>query len=130
MNIIDTIQKSDPNTNMDLYVNLLNGMNNFSKFIEKIFSLALFENKELSTTYKQYKNGKNILQIHLYYKVLKCFILALREYNACLIYNQKTSHSYNDLTKHQLLKRCAIIIKYLKNIQTIISGMLDDKSCK
>ncbi|XP_060870929.1 serendipity locus protein alpha [Metopolophium dirhodum] len=109
MNIIDTIQKSDPNANMDLYVYLLNGMNNFSKFIEKIFTLALSENKELSMTYKQYKN-------------------ALREYNACLIYNQKTSHSYNDSTKNQLLKRCAIVIKYLKNIQTIISDMLEDKS--
>ncbi|XP_029344543.1 serendipity locus protein alpha isoform X2 [Acyrthosiphon pisum] len=109
MNIIDTLQKSDPNTNVDLYVYLLNGMINFSKFIEKIFTLTLFENKELSTTYKQYKN-------------------ALREYNACLIYNQKTSHSYNESTKNQLLKRCAIVIKYLKNIQTITSDMLDDKS--
>ncbi|KAL4111826.1 hypothetical protein QTP88_015711 [Uroleucon formosanum] len=109
MNIIDTINKSDPNTNMDLYVYLLNGMINLSKFIEKIFTTTLFENKELSTTYKQYKN-------------------ALREYNACLIYSQKTSHSYNDSTKNQLLKRCAIVIKYLKIIQTIISDMLDDKS--
>jgi len=46
---------------MDLYTNLLNGMINFSKFIEKIFATALIENKELSTTYEQYKNGKNIL---------------------------------------------------------------------
>jgi len=61
MNIIDTIHSSDPNTNMDLYVYFLNGMINFSKFIEKIFATALFENKELSMTYEQYKNGKNIL---------------------------------------------------------------------
>lgn len=66
MNIIDTINKSDPNTNMDLYVYLLNGMINLSKFIEKIFTTTLFENKELSTTYKQYKNGKSILKIHFY----------------------------------------------------------------
>ncbi|XP_022181652.1 serendipity locus protein alpha [Myzus persicae] len=109
MNIIDTIHKSDPSTNMDLYVYFLNGMINFSKFIEKIFAKALFENEELSTTYEQYKN-------------------AVKEYNACLIYNQKTNHSYNDLTKNKLLKRCAIVNKYLKNIQTIISDILDDKS--
>jgi len=59
--MIDTIHKSDPNTNMDLYVKLLNGMINFSKFIEKIFPTALIKIKELSTTYEQYKNGKNIL---------------------------------------------------------------------
>jgi len=51
---------------MDLYVYFLNGIINFSKFIEKIFATALFENKELSTTYEQFKNGKNLLYIHLY----------------------------------------------------------------
>jgi len=61
MNVIDTIHNSDSNTNMDLYVYFLNGVINFSKFIEKIFSTALFENKELSMTYEQFKNGKNLL---------------------------------------------------------------------
>lgn len=61
MDIIDTIHNSDPNTDMDLYVYFSNGIINFSKFIEKIFATALFENKELSTFYEQFKNGKNLL---------------------------------------------------------------------
>jgi len=60
MGIIDTISKSDENTNMDLFIKFSNGMNNFSKFMEKIFATALFENKELSSTFEQFKNGKNI----------------------------------------------------------------------
>jgi len=68
--------------------------------------------------------------IFINYIIIKCFILALREYNACLIYNQKTNHRYDDSTKNKLLKRCAIVMKYLKNIQTIASDILVDKSCK
>ncbi|XP_025201384.1 serendipity locus protein alpha [Melanaphis sacchari] len=110
MNIIDTISKSDANTNMDLYVKFSNAMINFSKFMEKIFVTALFENKELSKTFEQFKN-------------------AVKEYNACLAFNQKTIDSFNDESiKNKLLKRCAIVIKYLKNIQSLISTILDDKS--
>ncbi|XP_027850187.2 serendipity locus protein alpha [Aphis gossypii] len=110
MNIIDTISKSNANTNMDLYVKFSNGMINFSKFMEKIFTTALFENKELSTTFEQFKN-------------------ALREYNACLVYNQRTNDGYNDESiKNKLLKRCTIVIKYLKNTQILISNILNDKS--
>lgn len=68
--------------------------------------------------------------IFINYIIIKCFISALKEYNACLIYNQKTNNSYNDSTKNKLLKRCAIVIKYLKNIQTIAYDILVDKSCK
>ncbi|XP_060834960.1 serendipity locus protein alpha [Rhopalosiphum padi] len=110
MGIIDTISKSDENTNMDLFIKFSNGMNNFSKFMEKIFATALFENKELSSTFEQFKN-------------------ALREYNACLVYNQRTNYSYNDESiKNKLLKRCVIVIKYLKNNQILISNILDDKN--
>jgi len=66
MNIIDTISKSDANTNMDLYVKFSNGMINFSKFMEKIFTTALLENKELSTTFEQFKNGKNIFWLYFH----------------------------------------------------------------
>lgn len=66
MNIIETISKCDANTNMDLYVKFSNGMINFSKFIEKVFTTTLFENKELSTTFEQFKNGKNIFWIYFY----------------------------------------------------------------
>lgn len=110
MNIIDTISKSYANTNMDLYVKFSNEMIHFSKFMEKIFTTALFKNNELSTSFEQFKN-------------------ALREYNACLVYNQRTNDSYNDESiKNKLLKRCTIVIKYLKNTQTLISNILDDKS--
>lgn len=66
MNIIDTISKSNANTNMDLYVKFSNGMINFSKFMEKIFTSALFENKELTTTFEQFKNGNNIFRIYFH----------------------------------------------------------------
>jgi len=66
MNIIDTITKSYANTNMDLYVKFSNEMINFSKFMEKIFTTALFENKELSTTFEEFKNGKNIFWIYFH----------------------------------------------------------------
>lgn len=55
----------------------------------------------------------------------------MREYNACLVYNQRTNYSYNDESiKNKLLKRCVIVIKYLKNNQILISNILDDKNCK
>lgn len=59
MNIIDTICKSDQKTNIDLYVKFLNGMVNFTKYIEKIF--ATREENDFSTSYKQFQNGKNNL---------------------------------------------------------------------
>lgn len=61
MNIIDSIYKNDPITNMDLFVKFSNGMINYSKFIEKIFATTIFRNKDFSTTFEQFKNGKNIL---------------------------------------------------------------------
>jgi len=65
MNIIETIHKNDPDTNVDIYIKFTNEMFNFSKFVEKIFVTELFKNKEISTTFKQFKNGKNIFWIHL-----------------------------------------------------------------
>lgn len=55
----------------------------------------------------------------------------MKEYNACLIFNQKQNlNNDEELTNKKLLKRCEIVIKYLKNIQTSISVILDDTNCK
>lgn len=32
--------------------------------------------------------------------------------------------------KKKLLKRCEIVMKYLKNIQALICNIMDDESCK
>jgi len=60
------------------------------------------------------------------------FILALKEYKACLTFNQKINGDLmnNESTKKKLLKRCGIVMKYLKNIQDSICNIMDDESCK
>lgn len=65
MNIIDMICKSDSIANIDLYDKLLNCLANFTKYIEKIFTNDLSKENEISTSHKQFKDGKNIF----------CFIL-------------------------------------------------------
>lgn len=58
MNIIDTICKSDLKSNGDLYEQFLNGLINFTKYIEKIFTTEISKGNNFSTSYKQFKNGK------------------------------------------------------------------------
>lgn len=60
LNIVDTICKSDSNTNTDLYVKLLNGLINFTKYTEKIFATKISKENEFSVTYKLFKNGNNL----------------------------------------------------------------------
>lgn len=67
INIIDDICKSDLNTNDDLYVKLLNGLVNFTKYIEKIFVSKMSNENELSTAYEQFNNGNNYL---FFYKLI------------------------------------------------------------
>lgn len=63
--------------------------------------------------------------------ITKYFILALREYNAYLVFNKKKNHgSIDESIKKKLLQRCNIVIKYLTNIQTSILSIMEDKSCK
>lgn len=63
--------------------------------------------------------------------LLFVFFPALKEYNACLIFNQKQNLDYNkEFIDEKLLKRCEIVIKYLKNIQTSMSIILEDQNCK
>jgi len=45
--------------NIDLYVKLLNGLVNFTMYIEKIFVTQMSKENEFSTTYKSLKNGNN-----------------------------------------------------------------------
>lgn len=59
MNIINTICKSDSTTNIDLYDKLLNGLTNLTKYIEKIFTNEVSKENAVSTSYKQFKDGKN-----------------------------------------------------------------------
>lgn len=73
----------------------------------------------------------------IYFVILKFYLykkysfLALNEYKACLIFNENTSHDYlNESMKKKLLKRSDIVIKYLKNIQTSIFHIMDNKCCK
>lgn len=58
-------------------------------------------------------------------------LLALKEYKAYLVFIQSTNDDVdNDITKKKLLKRCTIVLKYLKNIQTSIFNVMNNKSCE
>ncbi|XP_025409081.1 serendipity locus protein alpha isoform X2 [Sipha flava] len=110
MNIIDSLHESDSKTKIDLYVKLLNGFINFTQYIEKIFDSEILKENAFSKIYGQFNE-------------------ALKEYNACLIFTQKNNLDKNEeLIKKKLLKRCEIVLKYLKNIQTSMSNILDDKN--
>lgn len=63
MDIIDTINKSDSKVNIDLFVKLLNGLVNFTKYIEKTFTPEMSRENNLFTFLKQYKNGNILSQI-------------------------------------------------------------------
>lgn len=57
MNIIDTMCKNNPNTNIYLHEKLLNGFVNFKKYIEKVFNSEISKQNIFSIEYRQFKNG-------------------------------------------------------------------------
>lgn len=61
MSITDTIYNSDQKANIGLYVKFLNGLVNFTKYIEKNFATQVPKDNDFSTSYKQFKSGKNNL---------------------------------------------------------------------
>ncbi|VVC40663.1 Serendipity locus alpha [Cinara cedri] len=110
VDIFETIIKSNSKIKIDLFLKLLNGFVNFTKYIEKIFVTEMSKDNDVFKFFKQYKN-------------------ALEEYKSCLIFTQQTNCDHNGISANKkLLKRCEIVIKYLKNIQNSVCNILDNKS--
>lgn len=63
MDIIDTINKSDSKVNIDLFVKLLNGLVNFTKYFEKTFTPEMCKENDIFTFFEQYKNGNLLFEI-------------------------------------------------------------------
>lgn len=66
MNFINAIKNSNSKSNIELFNKLSNGFLNFKNYIENIFAFVICKENELSKTYKQFGNGKNVF-IFVYY---------------------------------------------------------------
>lgn len=60
MDIIDAINKSDSKIKYDLFIKLLNGLVNFTNYVEQLFTTEMSKHNDIFTVFQKYKNGNNI----------------------------------------------------------------------